>query len=379
VEFEPAELPRFLRPLLRDLDETDAFALDARLRRAIRLEQRLDAEIAPLLRHVSHADFAWRRRHHTLAAFAREHLGMSPRKARALLRLERVGDVCPELRAAYRDGRISWLQAQILAPLLVIQAEGDWRRAWVAWASQITVRRLDEGVDHALWLRESDPRSWERGLADPEAMDASLASRDPGGDSSESGVAGKGGDSDRESEQAERQVCARPIDRVGPIRIRIWAPRDVARLFRAVLSRVRLALERETGRLASEAEAFEVMIDHADATWGVDERWFKRQLRAKWAVFERDEWRCTVPGCSSRRNLHAHHIVFRSAGGSDALENQTTLCAFHHQRGVHGGTVRVAGQAPDRLTFELGTRTGRPPLARYRSGDYILPIETLSP
>jgi hypothetical protein len=152
----------------------------------------------------------------------------------------------------------------------------------------------------------------------------------------------------------------------------------VARLFRAVLSSVRLALERETGRLASEAEAFEVMIDHANATWDVDERWFKRQLRAKWAVFERDDWRCTVPGCSARRNLHAHHIVFRSAGGSDAIENQTTLCAFHHQRGVHGGTVRITGHAPDGLAFELGTRTGRPPLARYRSGDQILPIETLS-
>jgi hypothetical protein len=31
---------------------------------------------------------------------------MSPRKAHALRRLERVGDRCPELREAWRDGRL---------------------------------------------------------------------------------------------------------------------------------------------------------------------------------------------------------------------------------------------------------------------------------
>ncbi len=263
IECERAELPRFLRPFLRDLNGADAFALDARLRRAIRLEQRLDAEIAPLLRHVSQAGFAWRRRHHTLSAFAREHLGMSPRKARALVRLEQVGDVCPELRAAYRDGRLSWLQAQILAPLLLVQASGNWRQAWVAWASQVTVRRLDELVDQALWLRESDPRRWERGLEGPEALDASLTSRDETGE--------------QETDEQDGRQCVR--DRRTPS-----APSGSA-----------------CGRR-------------------------------------------TVPGCSGRRNLHAHHIVFRSAGGSDALENQTTLCAFHHQRGVHGRTVRITGR-----------------------------------
>ena len=40
----------------------------------------------------------------------------------ALLRLERAGDVCPELRAAYRDGSLSWVQAQALAPVLVSDA-----------------------------------------------------------------------------------------------------------------------------------------------------------------------------------------------------------------------------------------------------------------
>jgi len=83
-------------------------------------------------------------------------------------------------------------------------------------------------------------------------------------------------------------------------------------------------------------------------------------------VFERDGWRCTVPGCTSLRNLHAHHVRFRSAGGGDAPENLTTLCAAHHLRHVHAGVVRIRGRAPHALEFEL-------PLARYRSGDLVQP------
>ncbi len=91
-------------------------------------------------------------------------------------------------------------------------------------------------------------------------------------------------------------------------------------------------------------------------------------------VFARDEWRCTVPGCTSRRNLHDHHIRFRSAGGSDALENRTTLCAWHHLRGVHAGIVRIRGRAPGALRFELGVRPPQPPLVAYATGGVRLPV-----
>jgi hypothetical protein len=137
---------------------------------------------------------------------------------------------------------------------------------------------------------------------------------------------------------------------------------DVARLFEAVMCPLRRAIEREMGRLPSEAEAFEAMIDHALMSWGAGRK------KKYYAVLDRDDWRCVFPDCSSRKNLHVHHIRFRSNGGGDEPENLTTLCAFHHLRGVHGGTVRVKGTAPDGLLFELGLREGRKPLARYRSG-----------
>ena len=344
------ELPAFLRPLLAGLGEADAFELDARLRRAIRLEQRLDAEIARWLRRVTGSGYTWRHRYLTLEVFARERLGMSPRKARALLRLERVGDACPELRRAFRDGRLSWVQAQALAPLLAARPEEDlsWRASWVGFATQVSVRALEDAVADARVAREADPDTWQQLRDRPDHFGAGAArpSRVPGW-----------------------QTCAPHKDPFGAVHIRIQAPRDVARLFRAALCTVRRALERQTGRLPGEGEGFEAMLDHALTSWGADDPWLKRRIRRQYRVFERDGWRCTVPGCSARRNLHAHHIEFRSRGGSDAPENLTTLCAVHHQRGVHAGRVEITGRAPSALVYELGLRPGLPPLERYRSGD----------
>jgi hypothetical protein len=221
------------------------------------------------------------------------------------------------------------------------------------------VRRLEEVVDRALLWSEARREAWVKDQAHPERIAAAL-------------------DAERAEpeNEDERQTCARPSDsEMDAARLTLCAPREELRLFKAVLCTLRRAMERETGQRASEADAFEEMIDHALVSWQVDDRWLRTSLRRrlgkKYQVFERDGWRCTVPGCTSQRNLQSHHIEFRSAGGSDALENQTTLCAFHHLRGVHAGFVRIQGRAPKALTFELGTREGGPPLVRYLSGDRL--------
>jgi hypothetical protein len=79
-----------------------------------------------------------------------------------------------------------------------------------------------------------------------------------------------------------------------------------------------------------------------------------------------------VPGCTSYRNLQDHHIRFRAAGGSDDLDNRTTLCAWHHLRAVHARRIRCTGRAPGELRFALGLREGRAPLASFASGDLVL-------
>jgi len=138
-------------------------------------------------------------------------------------------------------------------------------------------------------------------------------------------------------------------------------PRDVGLLIEATICTVRRHIERQIGRLPTRGEAMEAMFEHVFETWRPKHRRVPNEHR----VFERDGWRCTAPGCSSYRNLDDHHVQYRSAGGSDDLSNRTTLCAWHHLRGVHAGMMRCLGEAPDHLVFELGVRAGRPPLVRY--------------
>ncbi len=166
----PCELPRFLRPLLEGMgtSSADPFELDARLRRAMRLAQRLEADLGPLLRQVSSPEYEWKGAFTSLGTLARERLGMSPRKVRALLQVERAGDLCPALGSAYRDGRLSWFQAQLLVRLLARDAEGAWRERWVAFAQQVSARRLEEAVEAALVCRKTDPEAWMRWQDEPE-------------------------------------------------------------------------------------------------------------------------------------------------------------------------------------------------------------------
>jgi hypothetical protein len=83
-------LPPVVAALLSGLETADAFDLDARLREAVRLEQRRWAELAPLLAEVMAAGLHLAHGHPSFEAWVQEEVGISPRKARALLRLERV-------------------------------------------------------------------------------------------------------------------------------------------------------------------------------------------------------------------------------------------------------------------------------------------------
>jgi hypothetical protein len=306
--------------LAEGLADADAFELDRRLRAAVRLEQTLDAAMAPLMRRVTCAGYEWSHDWCRLGTLAREHLGMSASKARCLVRIERAGDVCPELRGAYRNGRLSWAKARVLLPLLLLDVGGEWRRLWVAWAERVTVRRLEQDVERALLLRAGHHFAWHRCKQDP------ARAQDPIPDT-------------------ERHMCAIGVDVDATEELVFRLPLGVAALFRAIHARL----------------GFGHMLDHALATWLARDPGARRPD----PVIVRDGYRCAMPGCMSRRNLQDHHIEFRSHGGSEELGNRITLCAFHHHRGVHAGWIRIRGTAPDGLIFEM-------PLACYRSGDVLL-------
>jgi len=128
------------------------------------------------------------------------------------VRLERAGEVCPELHAAYRTGRLSWVKAHALLPLLRLDIEGAWRPAWVRWAQRVTVRRLEADVARALLLRAGHDRAWQRAKVHPERAQDPL----PEG---ERPVCAPGVDPD-----ATHQRCLHP----GLLRVRGRAPDRLA-------------------------------------------------------------------------------------------------------------------------------------------------------
>jgi len=141
----------------------------------------------------------------------------------------------------------------------------------------------------------------------------------------------------------EAQMCARR-------EYRVWLPRSVAGLLALTIQAVRKA----EGRWLSPGEGYSKACAHFVEVW---KPILAGPSTVPKRVLRRDRGFCKVPVCS-RAAAHAHHIEYRSAGGSTDLTNLTSLCAPHHLRGVHMGRVRVRAVPPDRLRWELGVGEG---------------------
>ena len=308
-------LPENIEGLHADVDGLDPFALDLRMRAVLQAMRRVDWQLGRLLRVFLD------RRLYRLMEFASadryvtERLGLSARKARALVALERKTWQADAFGAAYRAGELSWVRALTLLPIVAEPTAA----AWVERAGAVPVRRLADEVEWALTLRD--------GLAPimPPAPGASLA-------------------------LDERQLCTRPEWEFPDAEVTFSAPVSVVALFRSAI----LAFAHPHGSLI---EGLEALLLHVKSEW-------EGQPRHRDPVFARDRWRCAVPICTARRELHDHHVVFRSRGGSNERENRISICVWHHLRGVHAGRVRAEGEAPDGITWEIGVRPGRRALLR---------------
>ena len=144
----------------------------------------------------------------------------------------------------------------------------------------------------------------------------------------------RGGTAERERQMRARHRVVAP------------APKRVALLLAAAIQSVRARV----GMPIADGRCLAVIAAHFLRTWGLPTPRRSSSQRAR----ERDGWACTVPGCS-RTATHSHHVLFRSRGGDrTALTNQTGVCAVHHLRCIHGGYLRVFGEAPDRLAWVRG-------------------------
>jgi hypothetical protein len=333
--------------------------------------QRTDSQIGRLLftffRLTLHRELGF----HDSTSYLRDRLGVTVRKARALVRLElRSVHTEPALVEAYRRGDISWLRALVLLPI-VSEYRG---RAWVDRAQQVTLRRL---ADEVAWARElSDCASSTIGVAPPPlgcrlgpgiGMIGVPDPKNPGKivqvqigahqivpvefatDPSDDGVA---------SVHSESVAGGLGIRDVCDGRIQLEAPASVVAL---LVDAVRAF----TGRGEAPWRGMERLLRHVERTW-------QSLPRHRDPVFARDGWRCRVPGCSSRRNLHDHHVMFRSRGGSNDRSNRVSVCASHHHHGIHRGVVRAYGKADEAITWQIGLCRGHGPLMVLRDDAYVV-------
>jgi hypothetical protein len=305
--------------------------LDRSMRETVARIQEIDADLGMLLCRMADARLHRRLGHDDLGSYCRNALGISTRKVRALIAIERARRrKCSRIGAAYRSGALSWHRCLVLLPVLTESTAA----VWIERAQQVTARRL---ADEVMWSR----MACDAGLL-PTPMPPQLGARLETDFRSFVQIRG--------SSMSECPSAKTFGSALLDAEIRFRAPASVADMLRAAMfARLRPGEPVWVGLLR--------LLEHVRGYWSA-------LPRHRDPIFARDGWRCSVPGCSSRRNLHDHHVEFRSQGGGNEHDNRVAVCASHHQHGIHRGVIRATGKAGVGLDWMLGCRQASGPLLR---------------
>jgi hypothetical protein len=297
--------------------------LDRELRARLRAMQAIDWQMGSLLRTFGRLRLYRNAGYSSLAAYVADRLGISARKARGLIRLEaNYSAEHVAVSQAYRTGRISWVRALVLLPIVSEQYAGH----WIERACEVTVRRLIEEVRWA-----SDLRDRTGGIVEvaPPPLGAPLEST---------------------AAEAERHLRAQVGDQMAAQVLQAEPIAEVVLGFSgpaSVIGFVYDVLRAYTGPYEAPWQGFERVLMHAKEAWATIPR-------HRNPIHDRDGWRCRVPACGSRRNLQEHHLLFRSQGGDNTRANRVSICAWHHLRGIHRGIVGAHGDATKEVRWQLG-------------------------
>jgi hypothetical protein len=157
--------------------------------------------------------------------------------------------------------------------------------------------------------------------------------------------------------------------------IRFFLPRELYGVWNEAVRRYLTIISPDDGiELLAEGEGADRFIAHLLGDYLSTEHAHHKAARNS-RILERDGYQCQVPGCSNRRNLHAHHLEFRSQGGCDEPWNELCLCACHHLWILHYlHSLKIEGTAPHNLIFTFGANSGPEgePFMIYRNGRKIL-------
>jgi hypothetical protein len=350
--------------------------LDAQVRELVALEEAIERELGALLARMAKAR-AWLHLHFAgVGHYAEERLGLSRTQAQVRARVARRLREHPVLRAAYEDGRLG-LEATAVVLRILRRAPSDpeLEAAWLAHATGITVKRLrDEcrALGRAASCSEAGAAPREAG-GGPEATSPGPAPlRDA--DWVASLRRDRGTASRRIREFAMRALSMPATTEM----LRLRLPESLADDFLCAVEESRCALATAAESAAGEpigadgaatpallaarlcsSRSLQVpawvgllgLLEEFVGTWDPEGR---EARLSREAIYARDGWRCMAPGCTSRRNLEDHHLVYRSHRGSNDESNRICLCRFHHRQGEHGELATCRGEAPLDVVWTLG-------------------------
>ncbi|MDQ7823015.1 MAG: HNH endonuclease [Candidatus Eremiobacteraeota bacterium] len=376
----------------------DPFETVARLRKMAALRHSLSFYQGRLLRTLNNFGLYKDMLFLSLGHYTRERLGMSRSAAYSLISLERSYLEYPDMLDLVQEGKLTPEQARHLARVFI---EGTRvKGAWLSYAQQVPVATLIQAVEGFLrFAKRAVHKKWD--IA-PEAFEVAVTGRSvkrvfPALSNATETFGDKGFDAAVQMFAQQKTMQGGSWSASGETPAVIWKvtcggthpelpeilsilsgetpkegtfgsnPQDRSALIRFFLKRdliplwnhaVRLweasrgahASQGDLGPEASDAALLplfiEALLDTFLSAWDQPE---KKDLHSR--VLARDNHQCQFPGCRCRRNLHAHHIKYRSHGGPDTEGNLITLCMAHHLRCVHEGHLVIRGTAPHSLTF----------------------------
>jgi len=352
------------------------------LRELVALEDEIERRLGRLLQEMDAREdwavlgFA------SLAHYSEQRLGISRRTAERRTGLVRTLQRLPILLAAYEDGQVglqaAWLVRRILGPGPV---RPGLEQAWVVRARQATVKRLR---DEARWV-ELRAHGLVAAQTGDDGSDPPWPPTDAAWHASLCRTPGMA--RERVHKLGRLALCppdpapAPGHDRIPPasdtVFLRLELPEDIATVFLVAVEGARQGLQAEVasrpgvvttdlaspGSLLAASRLWQrsgavptwvgllALLEDYVTVWD-DERAFPKR---DWhETYDRDGWRCMAPGCTGRRRIQDHHLVYRSRQGSDDLWNQLSLCRAHHLQGEHGEFAHCRGKAPLDVTWRIG-------------------------
>lgn len=267
--------------------------IEARLFAAAKRHHLEERNIAYWLAEIDERGLHRERGFSSIGDYALELIGIKPRKAHYLVFIASRLQKLPQIREAFDSGELSWTKAREITSVATAETEGE----WLDKAQRLTNRDLERAVRRH-------------------------AGQSPGGFAT--------------------VTISMPVEV-----LEMWndAYELAERLSGTALEKWQVlepALAELLGtHLPADASGEAVEVE--------DEKALPVSVRNE--VLNRDGWQCAFPGCTLRKMLDVHHIVFRSRGGSDEVDNLVCLCRIHHGL-VHRGICSVTGSVGVDLEFE---------------------------